>query len=401
MVSLHQELGSLAGNAPAVLVETPYGFQENVDEVTQKARRYFGGNVGVRVEVPDGLRAPAEEEGAAPDRAVAALRSAGWVFAGPGSPSYAVRQWLGSPVANAFSDRLRRPGVTVFASAAACAVGSATLPVYEIYKVGTPPAWLPGLDLLGQLEIPVAVIPHFDNAEGGTHDTRYCYAGERRLVALEAQLSGGTAILGVDEHTAVLLDLDRETATVRGRGGMTIRRQGDPQWWGAGSELSFADLRAIVAGSARPPASRPAPAAPAEAHAAETTRTLEEVARGCEQQFDEAQGARDGAGMARAVLELDAAITGWSTDTLDTDAADQARSVLRALVVRLGDAAQTGLADPRDRLGPLVEPIVELRAALRERREWQAADALRDALAAGGVEVRDTPDGSAWDLAES
>ena len=400
MVSLHQELGGLAGGAPALLVETPYGFQENADEVTEKARRYFGGNVGVRVEVPPGLRAPADGEAGAADRAVAAVRSAGWVFAGPGSPSYAVRQWLGSPVASAFADRLRRPGVTVFASAAACAVGRATLPVYEIYKVGSPPEWLPGLDLLGQLEIPVAVIPHFDNAEGGTHDTRYCYAGERRLVALEAQLAPEVAVLGVDEHTAVLLDLDRETATVRGRGGLTIRRRGEAQWWGAGSELSFAELRAIVAGAARPAAPRPAPEVAGVPEPDEATRTLEEVARGCEEQFDEAQRERDAAGMARAVLELEAAITGWSTDTLDTDAADQARSVLRSLVVRLGDAAQSGLADPRDRLEPLVGPILELRTALRERREWQAADALRDALAAGGVEVRDTPDGTGWDLAE-
>jgi hypothetical protein len=74
MVSLHQELGGLAGGAPALLVETPYGFQENADEVTEKARRYFGGNVGVRVEVPPGLRAPADGEAGAADLEVAAVR---------------------------------------------------------------------------------------------------------------------------------------------------------------------------------------------------------------------------------------------------------------------------------------------------------------------------------------
>ena len=31
-----------------------------------------------------------------------------------------------------------------------------------------------------------SVIPHFDNAEGGNHDTRFCYLGERRLAVLEA-----------------------------------------------------------------------------------------------------------------------------------------------------------------------------------------------------------------------
>ena len=37
------------------------------------------------------------------------------------------------------------------------------------------------------------LIPHYNNAEGGTHDTRYCYMDERRLSTLEAQLADNTA----------------------------------------------------------------------------------------------------------------------------------------------------------------------------------------------------------------
>jgi hypothetical protein len=51
--------------------------------------------------------------------------------------------------------------------------------------VGAPPYWLDGLDLLRQLGLKVAVIPHYDNTEGGTHDTRFCYLGERRLRLME------------------------------------------------------------------------------------------------------------------------------------------------------------------------------------------------------------------------
>jgi len=36
-------------------------------------------------------------------------------------------------------------------------------------------------------------IPHYGNAEGGTHDTRCCYMDERRLPTLEAQLADSTA----------------------------------------------------------------------------------------------------------------------------------------------------------------------------------------------------------------
>jgi hypothetical protein len=124
-------------------------------------------------------------------------------------------------------DRIRAGGgVTVLASAAAATAGVAALPVYEIYKAGAVPHWLDGLDLLGGLGLRVAVIPHYDNAEGGSHDTRYCYLGERRLALLERELPAGAAVLGVDEHTAVVIDLDAETIQVTGRGGVTVRRAG-------------------------------------------------------------------------------------------------------------------------------------------------------------------------------
>src|SRR5207302_1863321 len=84
-------------------------------------------------------------------------------------------------------------GCVTFSSAAACALGRYALPVYEVYKVGFAPQWLEGLDILGEVGVDGAVIPHFNNAEGGTHDTRFCYMGERRLRLLESMLDEGAA----------------------------------------------------------------------------------------------------------------------------------------------------------------------------------------------------------------
>ncbi|MEV4188912.1 hypothetical protein AB0J28_46505, partial [Streptosporangium canum] len=70
-----------------------------------------------------------------------------------------------------------RAGVTVLASAAACTAGIAAVPVYEIYKVGAEPHWREGLDLLGALGVQVAVIPHYDNAEGGPDGPRWTVRG--------------------------------------------------------------------------------------------------------------------------------------------------------------------------------------------------------------------------------
>lgn len=43
---------------------------------------------------------------------------------------------------------------------------------------------------------------------------------------------------------------------------------------------------------------------------------------------------------------------------------------------------------------------LELRTLARDRADWARADDLRDRLAAAGIEVRDTPDGTVWLPAE-
>jgi cysteinyl-tRNA synthetase len=55
-----------------------------------------------------------------------------------------------------------------------------------------------------------------------------------------------------------------------------------------------------------------------------------------------------------------------------------------------------GAARPEQPLPTGAAEILERRAAARERRDFAASDALRDELAALGVDVRDTPDGQAW-----
>ena len=138
-------------------------------------------------------------------------------MAGPGSPSYALRQWVGGPIPAALADRVRDGGILTMASAAALTLGAVTIPVYEIYKVGAEPAGCPGSTSWAPATgLRAAVVPHYDNAEGGNHDTRFCYMGERRLRILEGQLPPGTFILGVDSHTALVLDLDLRTAAVSG-----------------------------------------------------------------------------------------------------------------------------------------------------------------------------------------
>ena len=263
MVTVHRELVSRLGltGPQAMVLATPYAFQENAADVSARTQRYFADSVGLQVRVAAGT-SPNADPGMAPPlippdeedeaRQAAAIRAADWVFAGPGSPSYALAHWQAGPVAAGLRDRvLAGDGLTVLASAAAATAGRFTLPVYEIYKAGGAPRWLDGLDLLGPLGLTVALIPHYDNAEGGRYDTRHCYLGERRLAVMERELRADAAVLGVDEHTAMLIDLRTSDVEIRGRGGVTVRRSGDSVVLPAGTRLSVAELRDLVQGIRR------------------------------------------------------------------------------------------------------------------------------------------------------
>src|SRR5437879_2253459 len=227
---------------PAVVLDTPVGFQENADDVTARAVGYFRDSVGQELGVAT-YRSAEEADPVDYETALARLREARYVFAGPGSPTYALQQWQGTQVPDVLRDKLRHGGCVTFASAAAVTLGRWSVPVYEIYKVGQAPHWLDGLDLLAEAELCAAVIPHYDNAEGGTHDTRYCYLGERRLSLMEKQLTGNEFVLGVDEHTACIIDLDADTATITGHGVVTVRRHGESTQLQAGLTVPLQQWR--------------------------------------------------------------------------------------------------------------------------------------------------------------
>lgn len=397
MVKPHRSLFERLGPdpVPAVLLDTPYGFQMNADDISARAGDYFSASVGRRVEVAELRRT----DGADPvqrEAAIAKIASARWVFAGPGSPTYALAQWAGTDVPNLLADKLAHGGCVVFASAAALTLGRFTVPVYEIYKVGADPVWADGLDLIAPLLGPnVAVIPHYDNAEGGNHDTRFCYLGEKRLSVLEHQLPAGGWVLGVDEHTALVFDIDAGSATVAGNGTVTVRRLGSSTVLTAGESVEIASLGSLADGK-RPAVAPPEPGEP-EAPAAPRTALHGEIRR-LESQFDNAVAARDVAAAVGAVLELDDTLAAWAGDTTQSDAGERGRAALRRMVVRLGSLAETGARDPRDVVGVYVDGLLAERDAARADRRFGDADRIRELLVSAGVEVRDTPEGTMWDI---
>ena len=374
MVPVHRTVFDRLGGRPLVAVlDTPYGFQENADELTARTLDYFRTSLPMAEFEVASLRSAGDP---APfrERALDTLRRARVIFSGPGSPSYALRVWAGTPIPGILADKIIVGGALTFASAASITLGRFSLPVYEVYKVGADPHWLDGLDILGAAGISAVVVPHWDNAEGGTHDTSRCWMGARRFGALRSRLPVGVAVLGVDEHTACLLDLDEGRLSVAGKGTVTLLVGPDTVVLGHDDSAPLSLLNAGLAESVHPPAHR-APASRAS----------------LEGDFERAAEAGDAGAALDAILSLEDAHQSW-----DGEAAAAAHSSLLGMVTRFATVMAGLRLDDTARAGA-VEALLGVRARARADGRWQDADAIRRALSLLSVEVRDTPGGTVWE----
>jgi hypothetical protein len=217
MTKVHRGLLSHLESPRAVNLNTPFGFQENVPQMTEKLLSYFSTSLHLDVTALD-LRSYEDSTPEQRQNFKDGVRRSNYVFAGPGSPSYALRQWLPMNLTEDLTSVLAQGGVVCFSSAAATTLGHYTPPVYEIYKSGTGLEWLTGLNLMQAVGLDCVVLPHYNNAEGRDYDTSRCYIGERRLRLLEEMLPPGVGVLGVDEHTAAIINLNERTMSVKGKG---------------------------------------------------------------------------------------------------------------------------------------------------------------------------------------
>jgi hypothetical protein len=185
------------------------------------------------------------------------------------------------------------------------------------------------------------VIPHFDNAEGGNHDTRYCYLGARRLATLQSQLPQGDAIFGVDEYTVAIFREDERTVEVHGRGHAYWITPSRTVTISPGTPVSLDDF-------------------------ATATRSFSP-------------------GPEKTVSDLDALVA-----RIGASSPDAVEAV--ATLVRRAATGGEGFINPAD----LFTRLLEIRRDARAERQFALADAIRDAIVATGVEVKDGPEGSTW-----
>ncbi len=365
-------LSRIDGEVHAVFLDTPAGFELNADEISAKAVEYFDQRFSVPLEVAS-FKNKERSTAVQTEAALRRLRRANYIFAGPGSPSYAIHNWDGTPIWDTMLARFRAGAHLVFASAAAITTGCCALPVYEIYKAGMDPFWMQGLDLFAQLGLDVAVIPHWNNSEGGTFDTRFCFMGAPRLELLERALAPSTVVLGIDEYTACIVDPGSEQCTVMGAGQVTIRHQGSEWTFQTGETFDLERLRV----------SKEPEAEMAEARPEDKT---------------DSDGATPGTSTetGRYLHQLAHALTEGQTADVQRDLIEQVHDTVHELTAGW-QPDQAGA----DNTAPFIQVLVDLRSKLRAARQFGLADEIRQDLTGLGVEIKDTPEGPVWSRADS
>jgi hypothetical protein len=349
-----QALRTLHSPPNIALLETPAGFELNSEQVIGRVEEFILHRL--QNYRPQVYTVAARQRGTefSPDSPAISdsMLDADLIFMGPGSPSYAVRQ-LRDSLAWHRLIACHYLGVgMVLASAATVAISAYALPVYEIYKVGEDLHWKAGLDLFGLYGLPLVFIPHWNNREGGDElDTSRCFMGQKRFARLLDMLPAGLTVLGIDEKTALIMDLELGICRVAGLGGVTLIHTGHEHE----SSISDADL--------------------AGTELAELPETRDEHVHFYHsgQSFPLSECCRlvppePGMGVPELV---------WQEANRRRQALQQSRLV--------GAPVQSA---PEEVLA-----LVEARQAARLRKDWNAADEIRQKIASLGWQVKDTPEG--------
>lgn len=228
------------------ILETPAGFEPNSAWVARQVADFWATrlqNYRPRTSI---IPARKKETLNSPDNPdlLTPLYTAHVIFSGAGSPTYAVRHLRDTLAWQLLRAAHQRGAAVVFASASTLAASRFTIPVYEIYKVGEELHWRDGLDFFGAYGLELIFVPHWNNNDGGAVlDTGQCYLGQSRFDQLRAMLPSTTAtIVGIEEHTALLVEIATATCRVMGQGNVVVIRGNQEITFATGTDFPIEEL---------------------------------------------------------------------------------------------------------------------------------------------------------------
>ena len=234
------------------VMETTAGFELNSFQVAGRVADFL--QVRLQNYRPTIDVIPARKQGTefSPDNPeiLKPLLTANIIFMGPGSPSYAVRQLKGSLAWDIIRARHRLGATLIFASAATISIGAWALPVYEVYKAGEDIHTKLGLNLFADYGMNLSFVPHWNNAEGGIDlDTSRCFFGIERFDQWRILLPAENILVGLDEHSGIIVDFDTATCEVSGVSSVSILKQKSMEIYPAGAKFPLSELGQFISPS--------------------------------------------------------------------------------------------------------------------------------------------------------
>ena len=335
LVSVHRELLDDEASSNCFMIDSPFGFQENADQLVEKIQDFYKTSLNIEIQLAS-FRKIEELNSKSFFKTIQLLESASFIFAGPGSPSYASKLWSDNQIQSILLNHLSEGKNALFASAAATTLGENTLPVYEIYKVGKDPFWEKGLNILNAYDLSCSVIPHFNNKEGGNHDTSYSYVGKNRIEKLLEQSYSN--ILGIDEHTAVIISGKEGLFQVKGIGKLTvINKKGTHQ-------------------------------------------------------FD--NGTTEDLSVLQGLLQPDKKIIENQEEILENESQD---TIYLKQIAKLEIEIEKNKKN-NERFSQIVEQLISLRGKLREEKNYELSDTIRNILESCNLQIEDTGNDIKWSI---
>ena len=235
----------ISGPLRISVMETTAGFELNSPVVAGRVADFLKTRLQNYKPIIDIIPARKKNTQFSPDNLeiLTPLLSANLIFMGPGSPSYAVRQLKDSLAWEIIRARHRLGATLVFASAATISVSAWALPVYEIFKVGEDVHTKIGLNLFADFGLDISFVPHWNNAEGGIDlDTSRCFIGIERFDQWRKLLPAENVLVGLDEHTGIIMDSENKTCEVSGVSSVTAIKRDGMEIYPAGSSFSLSEL---------------------------------------------------------------------------------------------------------------------------------------------------------------
>ncbi len=231
------------------ILETPAGFELNASIVAGRVGDFLKTRLQNYKPTIDLI--PARKQGTefSPDNLeiLKPLLRANIIFMGPGSPTYLARQLRGTLAWDIIRARHRLGATLIFSSAATISIGAWVLPVYEIYKVGEDVHAKEGLNFFSDFGLNLSFVPHWNNAEGGIDlDTSRCFVGKERFDQWRKLLPVDSVMLGLDEHTGIILNCEEKTCDVSGVSSVSVIKPDGMKMYPTGASFALSELGHIT-----------------------------------------------------------------------------------------------------------------------------------------------------------